>query len=351
MGVWGDNNVVIGCNAPLGGSTSNKLVIESNPVARRHDLVTPLIGGDFAARTLDFDAVVSAKRTPLADNTYTKVAVLNAGNVLGYKNLSDFQNCIPLTGTEVNNPVSGHIQFENSEAPEIESLLYKINTQDGIKNQLGFFPSGVLITSGSVDNSIQSNLDVSKDYGILARAYGAKLSLSNAGASLTSFTDHSDGKGIMVSNYPDEPVMVEHQVSNARGLSSKTYFGDNAQENDYIQKQYADKQHSYSTKEELTGGKWINGKPVYKKTLYLNQIPRTGEIDLTPEFPDLDTIISNEMFTEWDDLKATFAGNQWRTKAYITIEREMAIIELLNIPDYDYSRINSFTLTLEYTKK
>lgn len=351
MGVWGDNNVVIGCNAPLGGSIFNKLVIESNPVARRHDLVTPLIGGDFAARTLDFDAVISAKRTPLADNTYTKVAVLNAGNVLGYKNLSDFQNCIPLTGTEVNNPVSGHIQFENAEAPEIESLLYKINTQDGIKNQVGFFPSGVLITSGSVDNSIQSNLDVSKDYGVLARAYGAKLSLSNAGASLTSFTDHSDGKGIMVSNYPDEPVMVEHQVSNARGLSSKTYFGDNAQENDYIQKQYADKQHSYSTKEELTGGKWINGKPVYKKTLYLNQIPRTGEIDLIPEFPDLETIISNEMFTEWDDLKAAFAGNQWRTKAYITIERERAIIELLNVPDYNYSLINSFTLTLEYTKK
>ena len=195
-----------------------------------------------------------------------------------------------------------------------------------------------MITSGSVDNSIQSNLDVSKDYGVLARAYGAKLSLSNAGASLTSFTDHSDVKGIMVSNYPDEPVMVEHQVSNARGLSSKTYFGDNAQENDYIQKQYADKQHSYSTKEELTGGKWINGKPVYKKkNLYLDQIPRTGEIDLRPEFPDLETIISNEMFTEWDDLKAAFAGNQWRTKVYITIERERAIIELLNTPDYDYS--------------
>ncbi len=351
MGVWGDNNVVIGCNAPLGGSTFNKLVIESNPVARRHDFVTPLIGGDFAARTLDFDAVVSAKRTPLADNTYTKVAVLNANNVFGYKNLSDFQNSIPLTGTEVNNPVSGHIQFENAEGEEIESLLYKTNTSEDTKNQIGFFPSGVLITSGSLDHSVQSSFDVSKDYGVLATAYGAKLSLSNAEASLMNFNNHSDGKGIMVSSNSDEPIMVEHQVSNARGLSSKIYFGDNAQENDYIQKQYADKQHSYSTKEELTGGKWINGKPVYKKTLYLDQIPRTGEIDLKAEFPDLETIISNEMFTEWYDLKTAFAGNQWRTKAYITIERESAIIELLNTPDYDYSLINSFTLTLEYTKK
>jgi hypothetical protein len=351
MGVWGDNNVVIGCNAPLGGSTFNKLVIDSYTTPQRHDLVTPFILGDFAARTLNFDAVISAKRTPLADHTYTKVAVLNANNVFGYTNLSDFQNYIPITGTEVNNPVSGHIQFENAEGEEIESLLYKTNTSEDTKNQVGFFPSGVLITSGSLDHSMQSSLDVSKDYGVLATAYGAKLSLSNAGASLMNFINHSQGKGIVVSNDSDEPVLVEHQVSNARGLSSKTYFGDNAEKNDYIQKQYADKQHSYSTKEELTGGNWINGKPVYKKTLYLDQIPRTGQIELKPEFPDLETIISNEMFTEWDDLKTAFAGNQWRTKAYITIEREMATIELLGVPDYDYSLINSFTLTLEYTKK
>ncbi len=351
MGVWGDNNVVIGCNAPLGGSTFNKLVIDSYTTPQRHDLVTPFILGDFAARTLNFDAVISAKRTPLADNTYTKVAVLNANNVFGYKNLSDFQNYIPITGTEVNNPVSGHIQFENAEGEEIESLLYKTNTSEDTKNQVGFFPSGVLITSGSLDHSIQSSLDVSKDYGVLAKAYGAKLSLSNAGASLMNFINHSQGKGIVVSNDSDEPVLVEHQVSNARGLSSKTYFGDNAEKNDYIQKQYADKQHSYTTREELTGGSWINGKPVYKKTIVFDQIPRTGEIDLRPEFPDMETIISNEMFTEWHDLMAVFAGNQWRTKAYITIEIDMARIELINEPDYNYSLINSFTLTLEYTKK
>jgi hypothetical protein len=57
------------------------------------------------------------------------------------------------------------------------------------------------------------------------------------------------------------------------------------------------------------------------------------------------------MFTEWQAIDATFAGNQWRTKAYITVERWMAKIELINEPDYDYSVINSFTLTLEYTKK
>lgn len=351
MGVWGDNNVVIGCNAPLGGSTFNKLVIDSYTTPQRHDQVTPFILGDFAARTLNFDAVISAKRTPLADGTYSKVAVMNANNTIGYKNLSDFQNYLPITGTEVNKPFSGHIQFEHAEGEEFESLLYKTNTVDGIQNQVGFFPGGVLITSSTLDHSIRSTVDVSNDTGVLASAYGAKLSLNNTEASLMNFSDRATRKGISVSNHSDEPVMIEHQSPNARGLSSETYFGDYAQENDYIQKKYADRQHSYTTKEELTGGTWIDGKPVYKKTLYLNQIPRTGEIDLRPEFPELETIISNEMFTEWYDLKAAFAGNQWRTKAYITIERDMARIELMNVPDYDYSLINSFTLTLEYTKK
>jgi hypothetical protein len=347
MGVWGDNNVVIGCNAPLGGSTFNKLVIESNPVARRHDFVTPLIGGDFAARTLDFDAVVSARRTPLADNTYTKVAVLNAGNVFGYKNLSDFTDFVPLTGTS-GTAVTGNIQFTNEDSTE--RLLYRINEPDSVKSALGLFPESVMMFSGDLDGTNAASVDVSKENGVFAFGHGSHLMLNDTGAALRQ-ANGGTIKGIFVSSNPDEPVFIEHETINSRGLSSKTYFGDNAQENDYIQKQYADKQHSYSTKEELTGGKWINGKPVYKKTLYLDQIPRTGEIDLKAEFPDLETIISNEMFTEWYDLKTAFAGNQWRTKAYITIEREMAIIELLNVPDYDYSRINSFTLTLEYTKK
>lgn len=348
MGVWGDNNVVIGCNAPLGGSTFNKLVIESNPVARRHDFVTPLIGGDFAARTLDFDAVVSARRTPLADNTYTKVAVLNAGNVFGYKNLSDFTDFIPLTGTGTGTLVTGNIQFTD-EDPE-ERIIYRTNELNGVKNSFGLFPESAMMSSGNLDGTNASSISVSKENGVFAYGHGSRLMLSDVGAALRQTTG-GGVKGIFASSNIDEPVLIEHETTNPRGLSSKTYFGDNAEKNDYIQKQYADKQHSYSTKEELTGGNWINGKPVYKKTLYLDQIPRTGEIDLKAEFPDLETIISNEMFTEWYDLKTAFAGNQWRTKAYITIEREMAIIELLNIPDYDYSRINSFTLTLEYTKK
>lgn len=68
--------------------------------------------------TLNFDAVITAKRTPLADSSYSKVAVMNANNTIGYKHLYDFQNFLPITGTEVNKPISGYIQFEHSNGEE-----------------------------------------------------------------------------------------------------------------------------------------------------------------------------------------------------------------------------------------
>lgn len=348
MGTWGDNNVVIGCNAPLGGSVSNKLVIESNPAARRHDFVTPLVGGDFAARTLDFDAVVSAKRTPLADSTYTKVAVLNAGNVFGYKNLSDFTSFIPLTGTAPGAGLTGNIQFTNDDPAE--KIIYRNNEPANIKNAVGLLQESVMMSSGSPDGTDLSCVEVGRETGIVAKAYGANIRMDEAGVSLRQ-TNGTDTKEIFVSADSDEPILIKHQAKNPRGLSSKTYFGENSQKNDYIQKQYADSQHSYTTKETKTGGLWINNKPVYKKTLSLNQVPRNGEIMLDKIFEDMETIISNQMFTESSSENITFAGNQWRSKVFVTLEKNLVKFEMANTPDYDYSQIDSFTLTLEYTKK
>lgn len=312
MGVWGDNNVVIGCNAPLGGSTFNKLVIESNPVARRHDFVTPLIGGDFAARTLDFDAVVSAKRTPLADSTYTKVAVLNDGNVFGYKNLSDLTDFVPLTGTTIGKPLTGAIQ-------------YKGNDTTGI-NSFGFHSSH--------SDTEKAGFDIEDDGALTPYMYW--MGAQDIKTTLRVY--HND-------------VTVGSNSPNFSGLKGGQYYGDFYQKESYIQKQYADKQHSYTTKEERTGGTWINKKPVYKKTLFLDQIPRTGELPIDKIFEDAEVIVSNQMFTEWYAIDVAFAGNQWMAKAFITLENKKVKFELAGVPDYDYSLINSFALTLEYTKK
>jgi hypothetical protein len=348
MGTWGDNNVVIGSNAPLGGSVSNRLVIESNTAARRHDFVTPLIGGDFAARTLDFDAVVSAKRTPLADSSYTKVAVLNSGNVFGYRNLSDFTGFIPIAGTASDMPVTGNIRF--SDENQEDKMVYRTNEAENIKNAVGLLSESVMIFSGNPERTDISCVDVGKKTGVVAKAYGARIRMDENGVSLRQTTEGFT-KGIVAGSDADEPLLIEHEAAKPRGLSSKTYFGDHAQKTDYIQKQYADTQHSYSTKEIKTGGLWINNKPLYKKTLFTDEIPRNGEIPLDKVFEDMEIIVSQQMFTQSSVLNAAFAGNQWRSKIAITLEKNLVKFEMLNTPDYDYSQIDSFMLTLEYTKK
>lgn len=212
---------------------------------------------------------------------------------------NDSQNHIPLSGTDQGNPVTGDLTLDNTNGNrEIKGAV------EG--SYISFFDDGVIEINNRPNTS--SNVTIS---------------------------------GIdFIGTFPA-----------SSGMTGEYYYGDMYTDNSFIQKKYADKQHSYTTKEELTGGTWINGKPVYKKTVVFTEIPRTGLVEFKTEFPDIDTIISNEMFTEWQAIDAAFAGNQWRNKACITIERKLATIELIGDPNYDYSVINSFTLTLEYTKK
>ena len=238
---------------------------------------------------------------------YVWVDNLNNNGIPGWDKLSgmvDVSSYIPRTGTPASQPITGDIHLNES-----VNFINYVNASYNSKFALEDGGFGFTGTGGSASDTFA-----------LTISQAMELNFTS------SFVD-------------------------SKGITSNVYFGNNYDDNSFIQKKYADKQHSYTTKEELTGGTWINGKPVYKKTVVFDQIPRTGDIDFKTAFPDLEIIISNEMFTEWQAINATFAGNQWRTKAYITIEKTMAKIELINEPDYDYSVINSFTLTLEYTKK
>lgn len=71
--------------------------------------------------------------------------------------------------------------------------------------------------------------------------------------------------------------------------------------------------------------------------------------------PNLTTGLSNIAIGGYSGANLTagvaFAGNQWMSKAFITLENRKVRFELMGVPDYDYSMINSFALTLEYTKK
>ena len=180
--------------------------------------------------------------------------------------------------------------------------------------------------------NVEEGFDVTKEN----EDYRTSLSLQNYAIRLNTYNRGTD------SNI--ELILDED------GFHSPEYI-EPQYDTSFIQKKYVDQKSSYSSSEQITGGQWINGKPIYKKTVKFDTIPSTGEIDLTSYFQDVETIVSNQMFTEWYAMDVAFAGNQYRSKAFITVQPEMAKIEHIPNIDYDYSMIDSFTLTLEYTKR
>ena len=56
-------------------------------------------------------------------------------------------------------------------------------------------------------------------------------------------------------------------------------------------KGYVDSSNSYSTEEVKTGGKWIDGKPIYKKTVDCGALPNTSYKNVNHNITNLDFVI------------------------------------------------------------
>lgn len=242
------------------------------------------------------------------DIAFTKNIVAKPDGTFGWEEKSNFEG-IPLNGTQVGKPVSGKIEF--SENASIESGLAVMRVDNGYISFKSGLSTGINVSQNQV------------------------------------FIKQGTEKYINMSNELDKIIIG----STGSGIDGANYYGDSYEENSFVQKKYIDQKASYSNNDETTGGQWIDGKPIYKKTVKFDTIPSTGEIDLTSHFQDVETIVSNQMFTEWYNMDVAFAGNQYRGKAFITVQPEMVKIEYVPNIDYDYSMINSFTLTLEYTKR
>lgn len=318
-------------------------------------------------------------------------------------------NFIPLSGTEVGKPVTGKIEFDPEGSASIESGTAKFSMSDGYGSILGsnsvgyyFNPNQVVIRNGSdryinitnelnyiavgipqdgagivsnnyygdnyEDNSFVQKKYIDDTVGNFVPLAGTELDNPitgqielNAPLKIGVSTGYSfiqttngyieDDGGVINIGQGENVISLNLVTDSGEGLSSSIYHGDNYLDNSFVQKKYTDQKSSYSNNEEITGGQWIDGKLIYKKTVKFDTIPSSGEIDLTSHFNDIETIISNQMFTEWYAMDVAFAGNQYRGKAFITVQPEMAKIEYVPNIDYDYSMINSFTLTLEYTKR
>ncbi|MGI9651212.1 hypothetical protein [Chryseobacterium sp. RLHN22] len=240
------------------------------------------------------------------DGTFTKSIVAKSDGSFGWE---DKVEEIPLTGTLANKPVSGKIEFSSTASIESGEAIMKMNDgyisfKSGLNTDLTINPNQLFIRQGA-----EKYITMSDELG--------KIVIGSTGS----------------------------------GIDGAHYYGDNYEDNSFVQKKYIDKKLSYSNQEQLTGGEWIDGKPIYKKTVKFESISSHGEISLATEFGDIEAIVSNQMFTEWYAMDVAFAGNQYRGKAFITLQPDLVKIENILSEDYDYSLIDSFTLTLEYTKK
>lgn len=212
MGTYGDGNVVIGSNAPLGGLSTYKLIIDCYSAPVRHDLVNPFIGGDFINRTLSFDSNLQIRRTLLADDTFKRVAVMSDANLIGYKPLSDFTNYLPINGTIPGSPFKGVMEFSTTTESRIKS---------GNAN--------VIVNNGVVDMYIGPNeSDLSNAH---FRMDATKVYLGKS----------VGGNGKFISFTDSENYISVGSNNNGPGIVGTGYWGDHYEDNSFVQKSWVEK--------------------------------------------------------------------------------------------------------------
>lgn len=316
LGPDSSNNVIIGSNSDFGDTQLLDSLYIHNVSARGPvDFSQALISGNFVNKYINIDGKfsITPNKIPAADTSFTKNIVARPDGTFGWEDKAGSEY-IPLAGTAPTKPVTGDIVIKDINNNSFTRLSKgSVFCSDNAKN-------GTLVGYSSVT--------------FLEQFAGPVAEIS---------------KGGIITAEPT--YVITCGGAEVRGLSGASDYTYNVKDLDYIQKKYADKQHSYTKEEVKTGGLWIDNKPIYRKTVVFTQIPDEGIIRIDKIFEDMEMIVSNLMFTEWYDMKADFSGNQLRGEAFISLQKEYVQFQLKNNPNYNYSAINSFTLTLEYTKK
>ena len=115
--------------------------------------------------------------------------------------------------------------------------------------------------------------------------------------------------------------------------------------------------NDYSTSEINTGKKWIDGKPIYRKIVYVPSLPNAANVDYNHNISNVDTIwIDTSMsFIKWSNgatspfnYMGTSGGNPNLTAA---IEVRLANNTKFSIETYTVDRTGlSAYVSLNYTK-
>lgn len=112
-------------------------------------------------------------------------------------------------------------------------------------------------------------------------------------------------------------------------------------------KEYVDSSNSYSTNEVKTGGKWIDGRPIYRKTISCGALPNNAIKRVKHNITDLD-LVTKCYGTARYDIYRILLPNPGNVSSS-TIEVYVNETEIVIQSNSDRSQYNSY-ITIEYTK-
>jgi len=122
--------------------------------------------------------------------------------------------------------------------------------------------------------------------------------------------------------------------------------------------------HDNYTEQEVTIGKWIDDKTIFRKTVVITggnlqkepnplaMVNIDGIIDISGKFIDIETMVNAKIFTDnTTDKGFKYFGNKFdNIEIYLTNE-QLTYIDIDTCDVYDVSLLDSIILTIEYTKR
>ena len=131
-------------------------------------------------------------------------------------------------------------------------------------------------------------------------------------------------------------------------IKATSGLAENQQENVLNEvKGYVDSSNSYSTNEVKTGGKWIDGKPIYRKTIDCGALPNTSYKNVNHNITNLDLVTHCYGEARGGNYRIILpnAGANTANSVEIYVDETYIVIQTGN----DRSGYNGY-ITIEYTK-
>ena len=242
---------------------------------------------------------------------------------LGTNVLPDYRECVMVgaeqntTDTIATHDVYGEGEFKDDQLQRITGS-FEVPNRNRAPNASGAF-------SVSTSDSMWFALSQTD-------TYPSKISFDSSTIARSGDTDTTHGKQKAVYVY----------------IKATSGLAENQQENVLNDvKNYIDGTNSYSTDEVKTGGKWIDGKPIYRKTVYCGALPNTSYKNVNHNITNLDIVI---------DCYGAARGGRYRmvlpnasantaNAVEVYVDETYIVIQTGN----DRSGYNGY-ITLEYTK-